>query len=152
MVVSHNCRCQKTGLGLIGSHLHSDQARNTSNTEGTDSSQLLAWCRVAFCKLFQGCVGRETGCRVRSLSGRGRNKALEEASNTRLLENKLATVQEATHARVRRFAVVDPVLSEPNSSTVARNSQLSLDALKRSDSKQGLGESSTKSSDYCSRP
>ena len=100
-------------MAFAKDNLHSDQTCDTSNTESADSTQLLPRCRVALGKLLEGRVRREPGCRVRSLSGRSRNKALEEAPDTPLLEYQLATMQEAAHAWVGGLAVIDPDLSEP---------------------------------------
>lgn len=117
--------------------LHSDYASHTADTEGANGTQLLAGSDVTLCKLLQSGVTSESRGRIGGLAGSRGYEALEEAPNTPLLCNDPGAMQEAAHPWVCRLAVVN---------------QLSLDTLKRRDSKQTLGDTSTKAGNDSTRP
>lgn len=87
--------------------VHCDDTSHAAQSESARGSQLLSWSNIALCQLLQRCVAREPHRRVGGLPRCGRNKALEEASDSSLLEDDFTAVQESAHARVRRFAVVN---------------------------------------------
>ena len=102
-----NGSVKNVGYGVGVQNLHGNKACYTSNGKCAHSTQLLSRRDVSFRKLLQCCIGRESSRRICSLSCRCRDKTLKETANTSFLEDHLATVQEATHARIGRFSVID---------------------------------------------
>lgn len=109
-------------------HVHRDDASQPSDAERAHGAQLLARRHVRLCHLPQRRVRAEARRRVGGLARRRRHEALEKAPDTLLARDHRGAVQEAAHARLAGFAVVD---------------ELRLNALKRRDRECALCHTGT---------
>jgi hypothetical protein len=90
-------------------HVHRDQTRNAAHGEGGRRPQLFPGRRVPLGQLLEERVSAEARRAVGRLPRGGGHEALEEAADAALAVDDGDGVQEAAHAGVGRFAVVDAV-------------------------------------------
>lgn len=87
--------------------VHRDEACGGAETEGGCRAELFAGGDVRLCELLQGVVGAEAGCGVGGLAHGCGHEALEEGAGAALAEDDAGSVDEASHAGIGAFAVVD---------------------------------------------
>lgn len=91
-------------------NIHSDNTSHSANPKSTDRPKFFARRNVTLRNLLQAGITAESNGRVGSLTQRGGQEALEEASDAFFARDDRGSVEEALHSGVCGFSVVDAVL------------------------------------------